>query len=82
VRDSFSSIVEFANLSADAMQSISLATMQQQAGSDQLVAAMEDINRSTQAGLASAKETSSTQTNLVTVSKELEAVVDTFGGRS
>jgi methyl-accepting chemotaxis protein len=82
VRDSLASIVEFANLSADAMQSISLATVQQQAGSDQLVAAMEDINRSTQAGLASAKETSSTQTDLVTVSKELEAVVDTFGGRS
>jgi methyl-accepting chemotaxis protein len=82
VRDSLARIVEFANLSADAMQSISLATVQQQAGSDQLVAAMEDINRSTQAGVASAKETAVTQGELVTVSKELEQLVDTFGGRS
>ncbi|MCU0695283.1 MAG: methyl-accepting chemotaxis protein [Myxococcaceae bacterium] len=82
VRDSLARIVEFANLSADAMQSISLATVQQQAGSDQLVAAMEDINRSTQAGVASANETASTQRDLVTVSKELEQLVDTFGGRA
>jgi len=75
-------IVEFANLSADAMQSISLATVQQQAGSDQLVAAMEDINRSTRKNVESAKEMASTQTGLVTLSKELEQVVDTFGGRS
>jgi methyl-accepting chemotaxis protein len=82
VRDSLARIVEFANLSADAMQSISLATGQQQAGSDQLVAAMEDINRATQAGVASAKETATTQGDLVTVSKELEQLVDTFGGRA
>ncbi|MER2565648.1 MAG: methyl-accepting chemotaxis protein [Myxococcaceae bacterium] len=82
VSNSLGDIVEFANLSADAMQSISLATVQQQAGSDQLVAAMEDINRSTRKNVESAKEMAGTQTALVTLSKELEQVVDTFGGRS
>ncbi len=82
VSDSLGDIVQFANLSADAMQSISLATVQQQAGSDQLVAAMEDINRSTRKNVETAKEMARTQTDLVGVSKELEQVVDTFGGRS
>ena len=82
VSDSLGDIVQFANLSADAMQSISLATVQQQAGSDQLVAAMEDINRSTRKNVESAKEMARTQADLVGVSKELEQVVDTFGGRS
>lgn len=81
VRDSLADIVEFANMSADAMQSISLATAQQQAGSDQLVAAMEDINRSTRQNLEGSKEMARTQDDLATVSKELERVVDTFGGR-
>lgn len=82
VSDSLGDIVQFANLSADAMQSISLATVQQQAGSDQLVAAMEDINRSTRKNVETAREMARTQTDLVGVSKELEQVVDTFGGRS
>lgn len=82
VSDALSNIVEFANLSSDAMQSISLATAQQQAGSDQLVSAMEDINRSTQRNVSGALEMKSTQTDLVTVSRELEAVVETFGGKA
>jgi methyl-accepting chemotaxis protein len=82
VRDALADIVEFANMSADAMQSISLATAQQQAGSDQLVSAMEDINRSTQKNLEGAREMARTQGDLAQVSKELEQAVATFGGRS
>ncbi|MBE2248735.1 MAG: methyl-accepting chemotaxis protein [Myxococcus sp.] len=82
VSDSLGDIVQFANLSADAMQSISLATVQQQGGSDQLVAAMEDINRTTQKNVESARQMAVTQGELVEVSKELAQVVDTFGGRS
>ncbi|MBL8921537.1 MAG: methyl-accepting chemotaxis protein [Myxococcaceae bacterium] len=80
VRDGLGDIVEFANLSADAMQSISLATAQQQAGSDQLVSAMEDINRSTRKNLESAGEMARTQGELVGVSRELEQAITTFGG--
>ncbi|MCA2979663.1 MAG: methyl-accepting chemotaxis protein [Myxococcaceae bacterium] len=82
VRDSLSRIVEFANQSAEAMQSVSLATAQQQGGSDQLAATMEDINRSTRDDLESAKARAKTQAELLTVSKDLEQLVDTFGGRA
>lgn len=80
VRDGLGDIVEFANLSSDAMQSISLATAQQQAGSDQLVSAMEDINRSTTKNLESTGEMARTQGDLAAVSRELEQVLSTFGG--
>lgn len=80
VSDSLSQIVEFANLSSDAMQSISLATVQQQGGTDQLVAAMADINRSTSRNLGAVKEMGSIQSSLLEVSKELQRVVDTLGG--
>lgn len=80
VSEALARIVDFANLSADAMQSISLATVQQQAGSDQLVSAMADINRSTSANLDGVRGMSRAQGELVTVSRELEQVVTVFGG--
>jgi methyl-accepting chemotaxis protein len=80
VSDSLNEIVDYANRSADAMQSISLATVQQQAGTDQLVNAMGEINRSTGNSLASARDMGTTQATLLEVSKELKTVVDTLGG--
>ncbi len=64
-------IVEFANTSADAMQAISLATNQQQQGTDQLVAAMAEVLSSTRASAEAAKVVSETEAALVQVAQEL-----------
>ncbi len=82
VRDALGNIVEFANLSSDAMQSISLATVQQEAGTEQLVAAMDGINGSTRRGVESASDMARTQADLVTLAKELETAVETLGRRT
>ena len=68
-------IVEFANLSADAMASISLATGQQQAGTDQLVASMADILTSTRAAADASRAMEATHTELVAVTRELDGAV-------
>lgn len=67
-------ILEFANLSADAMQSISLATGQQQAGTDQLVASMADIFTSTRAAADASRAMETIHSELLAVTGELEAV--------
>lgn len=68
-------ILEFANLSADAMQSISLATGQQQQGTDQLVASMADILSSTRAAADASRAMEATHAELLTVTGELETVI-------
>ncbi len=76
------SIVEFANQSADAMQSISLATSQQQAGTDQLVTAMAEILRSTRASEAAAGALAGAHEGLQLVAKDLAATVARLGVKS
>lgn len=67
-------ILDFANLSADAMQSISLATGQQQQGTDQLVASMGDILVSTRAAADASRAMEATHAELLAVTGALESV--------
>lgn len=76
------SIVEFANQSADAMQSISLATAQQQAGTDQLVTAMQEILRSTRASGEAAGALAEAHEALLVVAKDLSTTVGRLGVKS
>lgn len=76
------SIVTFANQSADAMLSISLATSQQQAGTDQLVTAMEEILRSTRASGEAAGALAEAHQALQVVSQDLSATVGRLGVKS
>jgi methyl-accepting chemotaxis protein len=65
-------IVGFANQSADAMASISLATGQQQLGTDQLVGAMSEILRSGEASSAASTQMKSAHEHLLTLAKDLQ----------
>ena len=76
------SIVEFANQSADAMQSISLATSQQEAGTDQLVTAMQEILRSTRASGEAAGALAEAHEALLVVAKDLSTTVGRLGVKS
>jgi methyl-accepting chemotaxis protein len=73
-----SKIVDYANQSADAMQSISLATAQQQAGTDQLVGAMKEIVQSKQASDEAAMQMRAALTQLLALSKDLQATAARF----
>ncbi len=73
-----SSIVEFANQSSDAMQSISLATAQQQQGTDQLVGAMADILRSTEATAAASQDMVAAHDQLLSLGRDLEQTVERY----
>lgn len=77
-----SSIVEFANQSSDAMQSISLATAQQRQGTDQLVGAMSDILRSTEASGAAAQDMVAAHDQLLTLGRDLEHTLERFEVKS
>lgn len=82
VGDGLTQIVEFANQSADAMQTISLATAQQQVGTDQLVGAMAEILRSTEASAAANTDMRSAHERLVALANELELTIASFEVRS
>lgn len=78
VGDGLARIVDYANQSSDAMQSISLATTQQRVGTDQLVTAMGDILSSTEASASATMEMVAAHEQLVTLVKDLEKTVDRF----
>ncbi len=73
-----SRIVDYANQSADAMQSISLATSQQQAGTDQLVGAMAEIVQSTDASGSAARDMLAAHDQLISLARDLEKTVSKF----
>jgi methyl-accepting chemotaxis protein len=75
VTEGLGNIVGYANTSSEAMQAISLATSQQQQGTDQLVAAMAEVLRSTSSGLESAHAMRGVEKTLVTVARDLQASV-------
>lgn len=75
-------IVEFANQSSDAMQSISLATSQQQLGTDQLVGAMAEILRSTEASSAANAQMKSAHQHLLTLATDLKGTISTYEVRT
>lgn len=81
VGEGLSRIVDYANQSADAMQSISLATSQQQAGTDQLVGAMSEIVQSTDASGHASRDMRAAHDQLISLARDLEKTV-ADGGRS
>ncbi len=73
-------IVEVAQQAAQAMQGVTTATLQQQAGSDQLVKAMEAILTSTQEGAQAAGGLRLANTGLAALAAELDAAVRQLKG--
>ncbi len=78
VTESLDRIVDFANQTTDAVKAITLATHQQQSGTDQLAMAMSDILRSTQSALGATAQMSSANADLSTLSGELQKTVSRF----
>jgi methyl-accepting chemotaxis protein len=78
VTESLDRIVAFANQTSDAVKSITLATHQQQAGTDQLASAMSDILRSTESALSATQQMTSANTDLNNLSNELQSTVARF----
>ena len=63
------------------MQSISLATSQQQSGTDQLVGAMAEIVRSTEASGAAATDMLTAHDQLISLARDLEQTVSSLSAR-
>jgi methyl-accepting chemotaxis protein len=78
VGDSLNQILELARSTSEAVRAISLATQQQQSGTDQLAEAMADILRVTQQSSAATRQMSSANLDLAALAKDLKAVVDRF----
>lgn len=82
VGDGLNQIVAFANQSSDAMQTISLATAQQQIGTDQLAGAMGEILRNSEGSAAADTDMRSAHQRLVSLANELELTITSFEVRS
>ena len=78
VSGSLQTIVELAGKTSDAVRAISLATQQQQSGTDQLAEAMADILRVTHQSLTATKEVSRANSDLSGLAKDLKDVVERF----
>ena len=78
VSEGLSNILGFATTTADAVQRITLATHQQQLGTDQLAQAMADILRSTRVGEGASAKMSAANGDLQALAAELKATVDRF----
>lgn len=75
-------IVDYANRSSDAMQSISLATAQQRTGTDQLVAAVGDIVETTGESKHATAQMLAAHAQLVALVRDLEQTVARFEVKS
>ncbi|MFY0565585.1 methyl-accepting chemotaxis protein [Archangium lansingense] len=78
VSESLRQIVELAGRTSDAVRAISLATQQQQGGTDLLAEAMADILRITQQSHNATKQVISANGDLSTLAKDLRGVVERF----
>jgi methyl-accepting chemotaxis protein len=78
VSESLRQIVDLAGQTSDSVRSISLATQQQQTGTDQLADAMADILRITQQSLNATKQVSTANTDLLVLARDLRGVVERF----
>jgi methyl-accepting chemotaxis protein len=78
VSESLKEIVALAGQTSDAVRAISLATQQQQSGTDQLAEAMADILRVTQQSLAATKQVSAANVDLTALAQDLRSVVSRF----
>jgi methyl-accepting chemotaxis protein len=78
VSESLRQIVELAGRTSDAVRAISLATQQQQGGTDLLAEAMADILRITQQSHNATKQVISANGDLSTLARDLRGVVERF----
>ncbi len=78
VSEGFSRIVDHANQSSTATQSINLATSQQQVGTDQLVSAMREILQGTEVSAATAEEMRQAHDRLIALARDLTDTVTLF----
>jgi methyl-accepting chemotaxis protein len=78
VDESLSLILELARQTSHAVRSISLATQQQQTGTDQLAAAMGDILRVTEQNASATKQMVAANSDLSTLARDLKLVVERF----
>ncbi len=78
VDESLSLILELARQTSHAVRSISLATQQQQTGTDQLADTMADILRITQQSLNATKQVSTANGDLLVLALDLRNVVERF----
>jgi len=78
VSESLRQIVELAGRTSDAVRAISLATQQQQGGTDLLAEAMADILRITQQSHNATKQVISANGDLSTLARDLRSVVERF----
>ncbi|RKH65252.1 methyl-accepting chemotaxis protein [Corallococcus llansteffanensis] len=78
VDDSLGLILELARQTSHAVRSISLATLQQQTGTDQLAAAMGDILRVTEQNAAATKQMVAANADLSSLAHDLQHVVERF----
>jgi methyl-accepting chemotaxis protein len=78
VSESLKQILELAGQTSDAVRSISLATQQQQTGTDQLADTMADILRITQQSLNATKQVSTANGDLLVLALDLRNVVERF----
>jgi methyl-accepting chemotaxis protein len=78
VSESLRQILDLASQTSDAVRSISLATQQQQTGTDQLADTMADILRITQQSLNATKQVSTANGDLLVLALDLRNVVERF----
>ncbi|MBI3183384.1 MAG: methyl-accepting chemotaxis protein [Myxococcales bacterium] len=78
VSEGLAEIVVLAEKTSEAVRSISAATQQQRAGTDQLAEVMGDILKSTHAGAAASREVVAANADLSALAKELQQVVGRF----
>jgi len=78
VSESLRQIVDLAGQTSDSVRSISLATQQQQTGTDQLADTMADILRVTHQSLNATKQVGTANTDLLVLARDLRGVVERF----
>ncbi len=78
VDESLGLILELARQTSHAVRSISLATQQQQTGTDQLAAAMGDILRVTEQNAVATKQMVAANSDLSSLARDLKSVVERF----
>jgi methyl-accepting chemotaxis protein len=78
---SLKEIVALAGDTSDAVRAISMATQQQQTGTDQLAEAMADILRVTQQSLSATKQVTAANGDLTSLAHDLDQVVRRFDVR-
>lgn len=78
VSDGLGNILTLSQTTNEAVRTISLATAQQQVGSDQLAQAMGDILASTRAGAAAQQQMQQANQSLIALTRELEDAVGRF----